>query len=220
MSKADRHRKRQKAKQAMPALAPVKKRAAQGKKRMTQLAAQEPDAPKVVLEARARHVGVRPRAETLAAMRSEMLSEPAGQAIWLATGCGQPNAGTGRLDAAQRLWRVYARLTAAEYAYQARILGRTAYPKCARIEAMPERFETRADDRPDLRREEERDKDTVNNWMRWQGHIGQLPGDMQTAIWDIVRQRREPVQDAHITMAGDRFVRAVGALVEVVERRS
>lgn len=78
---------------------------------------------------------------------------------------------------------------------------------------MPERFETREDDKPDLRSEDECHRDAVNDWMRWRGYIGQLRSDQQFALFEVVRGRAEPVVEAELTRGGGgRSVDALRAL--------
>lgn len=71
----------------------------------------------------------------------------------------------------------------------------------------------------DLQSEEARHLDAVNDWMRWLGYIGQLRSDQQYALFEIVRGRVEPVVEAELTRAGERFVDALSLLVVVVEGR-
>lgn len=82
---------------------------------------------------------------------------------------------------------------------------------------MPERFETREDDKPDLRSEDERHRDAVNDWMRWRGYVGQLRSDQQFALFEVVRGRAEPVVEAALTRAGERFVDALKELAVIVD---
>lgn len=147
-------------------------------------------------------------------MRTEALGEAAGRAIHL-SGHKEPD----------KLWAAYRGLTGAEAAYARVSLGMSLHAKTAKIEMMPERMETRADDKPDLRSEDERHRDAVNTWMRWQGYMGHLLSSEQSAIWAIVRDRADPVAKtanggAVLTRAGRDFVDAMASLSEVLERSS
>jgi len=206
MSKAQKRRNRKKARMALPELAGVPKRQQKkrGRQRMAQIQHEsERDAQKTALEARARMVG----AKDLDAMRSQALGEAAGRAIYLFAD----------KDAAQRLWTVYAGLTAAEERYARTILGKSLHAKCAKIEIAPERFEARPDDQPDLRSEDERNRDTINAWARWRGYLGCLPSVMQSDFWAVARGRVEPIQDGAITSSGHRFLGALTKLTEYVD---
>lgn len=199
------------------ALADVPRRAAQGRERMDQIK-HEADPARTVKEARARHMGVmiepEPKGDTkaaarnaakLAKMRANMLSEEAGKALHLL--CDP--------DTAKRLWGHFTALTAAEGRYH-RSIGKSLYAKTAKIEFMREVFETRADDRPDLRSQDDRDREAVSAWMRWQGLIGRLSAFEQTAIFDGYRREVTFVDAGDVKMAGVRFVAAMRALDRVV----
>jgi len=167
----------------------------------------DPDAERTVLQARARQMGVEPKDMT--DMRKEALGEPAGRAIYLM------HSG----DHAHRLWETYKGFTAAENQYARRYLGLSLHAKTAKIEMMPETFEARADDQPDLRSDEERDRHTVNRWMQWRGYIMRLPARQQTAIFDVAYGRAEPIDAGQLTPQGRRFVEAMGELAKVIEKK-
>lgn len=208
MGKGDR---RGKAKQELAdavALAPVPRKEKDGKSTRAKRTAQklsERDPQKAALQARARMMGVDDTVRNRQAMRSQALGEAAGRAIHI--GCDP--------DTAERLWRVYADFTATEERYARTVLGKGLHAKTAKIETMPERFETRPDDRLDLRDEDQRHRDAVNAWMRWRGYIGQLHSHEQHAIFAVVRGRVEPVVDAALTQPGKRFVEAIEKLSEI-----
>ena len=206
MGKGDKRRNRKPL--DLPALKPAPKPKKRGRARMAQLNA-ERDPRRTALSARARMMGMTDTEIDRDEMRTAALGEAAGRALYL--GCPP--------DAARR-WGVYAGLTAAEARYSRTVLGKNLHAKCAKIEMMPERFEARQDDMPDLRSEDERHRDAVNSWMRWQGYVGQLSSFQQTAIWAIVRGRIEPVHDAKLTQPGKLFVDAMGALADVVDGQS
>lgn len=163
---------------------------------------------KVVLAARARHMGK--TAKQLDEMRLAALGEPAGMAIY--------KTHTG--DEAHRRWQAYAGFTAAEATYAKTYLGLRLHAKTAKVEYLIERFEARPDDSPDLRSEEERSRDAANNWARWRGYVGCLARPDQQAIYDVAYGRAEPMLGGKVGPYGKRFVEAVGRLADVVERGS
>ncbi|WP_424974251.1 hypothetical protein [Dinoroseobacter sp. S124A] len=175
----------------------------------------ERDPQKTAIEARKRHSGNKDKD----AMRHPAYGEPAGQALMAICGA----------DEAETLWGTYKALTAAQDKYHRRILGKGLHPKTAKLEMMPDVVESRPDDQPDLRSEDERDRDTVNAWMRWQGHLGCLPASHRLSIYQT---RTDQVQvmgsdfDAKkekivavVTGQGRRFVEAMRALQVVVDLR-
>ena len=195
----------------MPKLAEVPKRDKSGcfAERTRQQGDKEPD--RVALEARARHMGMDgSKAERRRAMRTVMLGEAAGRAIYLVYG-DSPRAAA--------LWRVYADMTAAEDRYARMVLGRSLHAKTSKVEFAPDRFEARADDRPDLRSEDEKIRAVVSSWMRWRGHIGCLESGQQSALFAVVRGRVEPVNCGIITTSGKAFLSALNTLEKFTSGR-
>jgi len=190
-------RKIKKAKNAAFDLAETPKREANGQAQRGSRPERRADRP--ALEARARRMG-RPEKQAND-LRAQMLSEDAGVAIWMI--CDP--------EPANRLWGHYVALTAAEARYH-RSIGKSVHPKCAKIEMMQERFETRDDDQIDIRTEEERDRQAVSTWMRWQGAIGCLLSSEQQAIQSVVRDSVTLIRDAMPTSAAARFVSAMKRL--------
>jgi len=166
----------------------------------------EPGIQKIVFAARARQAGKKPK--DLTEMDREAYGEAAGVAI-LAIHGG---------DTAKRLWDAYRGFTAAEATYAKYYLGLRLHAATAKLEMMPERLETRPDDKPDLRTEEERSRDAANAWMRWQGFIMHLPCYQQAAIYDVSYGRVEPMSEGRITDHGRRFVWAMERFADVVDR--
>lgn len=199
--------KRRFRKLAMPELADVPRKKKRGRARMDELKA-EPDAQMVVLTARARQSGVTPK--DITDMRNPAYGEAAGRAIFA----------THKPEAAQRIWDVYRAFTASEATYARYYLGLRLHAATAKLEMMPDRLETRPDDKPDLRTEEERSRDASNAWMRWQGLIMHLPDFHQHAIYDVSYGRVEPMAEGRITDSGRRFVWAMERFTEVVEKKS
>ena len=220
MGKGDKPRaKARKAefKRAMPTLPEVKRPMKRGRARMEQIKDDQGEA-SVVLKARARMAGVTLRPEIkkngeknheaiksnnakLAKMRSQSLGEAAGIALHLSLPGHE----------AARLYAHYAGLTAAEDRYH-RSIGKSIHAKTAKIEMMPERVETRADDTPDLRTQDERDEAAKSAWRRWDGLLDAI-GLMHRSSIDTARMGfAELVVDGSVTVHGKRFVAAMIAL--------
>lgn len=169
----------------------------------------DPPAAQTALEARARMMGRVNPAECREEMTTQALGEPAGRAIHLRH----------KGQEASRLWGVFSGLTACEARYAKIVLGVPIHAKVAKIEFMPERMETDADDDLDLRDEDEKHRDAVNAWMRWRGFVQHLTSANQSAIWAVVRQRSEPVNQGVLTPSGTRFLDALELLADVVDRQ-
>ena len=135
--------------------------------------------------------------------------EPAGQAIALSC----------EGDEARRLWDTFKRVDAADDTYARRYCGIRRFPNVGKLEYLPETMETRPDDRPDSRTTDEKDRDAVNEWMRWQGLFGRIGRDNHTAIVDAMRQRARLVHAGRATRAGAAFVAAMRALDDQYQRR-
>lgn len=196
---------KRRAKKAMPEIAATPRRKSRGRQRMAEIKA-DPEAQRTVLEARARQSGKAPK--ELTEMRDPALGEGAGRAIHAIH----------RGEAAKRLWSVYTGFTAAEATYAKHYLGLRLHANTAKLEMMVERIETRADDKPDFRTEEERSRDASNNWMRWRGYIMHLANPDQRVIFDVAYGRAEPMDAGQITRTGLHFVSAMEQLADVVDR--
>lgn len=215
MGKGDKQRARARKKDqrvaaGLPELAEVPRREKDGastRVKRTVSVRQERAPDKVALQARARMMGQ--EGQPLELMRTQALGEEAGQAIYLAHGVDPKRAAA--------LWAVYAAFTASEARYARVVLGKSLYAKSGKIETMPERFEARADDEPDLRTEDEKHRDAVNSWMHWRGLIGQLRALEQSALFDAAHGRVSLVCAASVTPAGHRFVMALERLEETAK---
>ncbi len=190
-------------------LAEVPRKKARGWARMQELQTAEAQADEKSheerLAVRARHVGAKADKKGLAQMKHVMLSEPAGQAIWIGS------------DDANALWEVYSGLTRAEARYATVVLGTNIHAKVAKVEFLPETFEARSDEPPDERTEDEKHRAAVNAWMYWKGKLGCLSAHKHTAIMDIARCRKEPVVEGELTQAGRKFIESLKALKDFVD---
>lgn len=193
------------AKKAMPALAPVPQREADGRTKRSLNPDHERSPDQVVLKARARHMGRKDYRD----MAHPAYGEAAGQAIMASRDEGR----------AKELWEVYKTFTAVEAIYAKTYLGLRLHAKTAKVEYLIETFEARPDDRPDYRTEEERSKDASNRWAIWRGYLMCLPKPVQGFIKDAAYGRGEPMAGGKVTAFGRRFVAAVELLAKEVEIR-
>lgn len=164
----------------------------------------EPDPRVVVLSAR-----IRAGATNADDASRPIWGEPAGQAIAM----------TCDTDEARRLWDTFKRVDAADDAYARRYCGIRRFPNVGKLEYLPETLETRPDDRPDSRTQDEKDRDAVNEWMRWQGLFGRIGRDNHTAVVDAMRQRARLVHAGRVTKSGAAFIAAMRALDDQYQRR-
>lgn len=207
MGKGDKRRK----KKSLPKLAATPKRKNRGWARMRDIqiaeeqVARDPTITHTVLDARARLLGKDP-AKHRDEMRSPIASDEAGRAIMSAL----------RGDHQKKAWGAYTGLISARDRFY-RSIGKSPYPKTGNIETAPERFETRADDRPDLRTQEQKDVAAEAAWMRWQGYVMRLSIAEQTAIWDHVTRGVIVHENALTTWRGRLFAEALLKLAEVSE---
>ena len=187
------------AKRAMPDLAEVPRKKARGKKRMAQIK-RDPDAERTVLQARARQSGKTP--SDLTEMRHTAYGEDAGRAIY-AIHDG---------DTAKAAWDTYRALSAAYRRYLSICIGASVDAKTAKIEMMPERFETSASDTPDMRSEDERHRAAMNAWQGWKMALDALPLGQSAAIYSALHGWGQLMDGGEVTDQGRRFVLAMAAL--------
>jgi hypothetical protein len=190
-------------------LAAVEAREADGRPKRSQSPTYEKDAAVGPLQARCRHAGKEPTAANMRTVTAQSFEGEAGMAI---------NAGAKDAREVERLWQVFTGLDGAEARYYRLYIGVSRHAKTAKIEMEPEPIETRPDDRPDLRDEDERARDAVNGWMRWQGYLGHLAAYEQTAIHDALKQRCDMQREGRLTTAGQSFIHALRRLADVVEQ--
>ena len=166
----------------------------------------------VALAARCRQMGTdHTKPENRARARAQTLEGPIG--VMLNIGCPDT-------DEIQRIWAVWHGLTSAQAAYSRRYLGINQHAQGANLQAVPEPWEVRPDQQTDTRTPDEKDRDAVNVWMRWEGHLGCL---VQSDRVMISRAARGVVPDlvsgGRLTRAGGAMLAAFGRLADVVERR-
>lgn len=164
------------------------------------------DARATVLSARCRQMGIADNRANRRAMTWEGFGDPAGMALHI-----------GATDEAERndLWDTFKRIDAAEDAYARRYIGIRRFPNVGKVEFLPERFETSADDALDTRTDAEKDRDAVSGWMRWQGYLGHLHAAHHQAILAAMRRRVELTTDGKLRGAGTLFVEGMRRLRKV-----
>lgn len=150
----------------------------------------------VVREARARHLEM----QASDIMDAPMLGEQAGRAICI---------GATDEAEAERLWETFKIMDAAAETYARRILGRSRFPAVAKMEYLPERFETRADDRIDIRTPEEKDIRAKKEWLQWCDLSSNLQPPLHAALHMSLRHKVQLHQGRGLTGAGRLFLAAI-----------
>lgn len=117
----------------------------------------------------------------------------------------------------ETLWKTYCDFDHVDHVYFSRVLNRSRFPAGAKMEFVPERVEADPDARPDLRSDEEKARNAVADWMRWQGYLGRLPGQQRSAVIRAVRQMDMVLIDEKVTPQGRFFVEALRALAGAKE---
>lgn len=120
---------------------------------------------------------------------------------------------------ADKLWSLFKAADASDEAYARRFVGIRRFPNVGKLEYLPESFETRVDDKPDHRTQEEKDRDAVTTWMRWQGHFGRIGRDHHSAIVDAMRHRARLTHAGRLTRTGAAFISAMRALDAATQKR-
>lgn len=151
-----------------------------------------------VISARVRQTGM--AADTV---RAEMFGDICGKAI----GMGAKSA-----EEARDLWQTFKALTGDAETYYRRRIGRPLFPNVSRIEFLPDRMETRADDRPDLRSADEKEADARNRWTMWRGRLDRMTKAEATAIDIAMRHIVILFHMGRLTRHGLRFVEAMRTL--------
>lgn len=209
MGKGDRKKKLPKAKKATEGfgLAPTPKREKSGCFVERTRQQREGDPREEVLAARCRRIGIPNTVENRLSMNHSVFGDDAGIVINVKA------SGNSERDL---LWKTFCDLDRAEETYHRRILQKSRHAKCGKMEILPERFEAQMSDSIDTRDDDEKDRDAVNNWMRWRGYVDHLDAEVRTDFWAGVYLRRELHRNGAPTEGGKAFFKAIKALSEVV----
>ena len=123
-----------------------------------------------------------------------------------------------RPDERSKLWDVFHRWTRAEVTYRVRYIGQREQPASAALMMVHDRIETDPSLIVDVRDDDQRDRDAVNVWMRWQGFLGHLPKE-QASILHCARRGDGPAlwQDKKPTALGKLAVEALRGLADASE---
>lgn len=186
-------------------LAEIPKRQPNGQRRDRSDAPNDPK--KTVLQARVRHFG----GEDTAKGRSALSDDFCGSQIGLVMKATCSDA------ECKRLWQTFRSWCAAEDQYRRRYIGQSEHPKGAAIAMVPDRMETDTSHTVDLRDPEQRDRDAISGWMRWQGYLGHLSREHHRAIVDARLERVELWSEQKPTRRGLLALEALRALHVVVE---
>lgn len=206
MGKGDR-KKGRKIPKGIPALAKIekKKQPRQGG-RFTM--ADDPQ--ETALMARARHLDVDYSRAAKPALACPQMGHPLGVVMLVV--CDKSDVA--------RLWSVFYGFCQAERTYRMRYLGQSGSPKGATIQMAHERFETEQSHTVDVRSNEEKDRDAVNNWMRWRGYIGHLRSEMASLLYAAERGDGPVlVRGPQPTDSGRETLKALMALSDVSETK-
>lgn len=170
MTKANRARKklaekrrRALASAGLPELAPIKRRDAQARKNGRFIKIEE-DPTITALNARCARLGIPADEKGRSIAKGQHLCCDLGYVLEY---CCKP-------DERARLWDVFHRWTRAEVTYRVRYIGQGGQPASAALMMVHDSIETDPSLIVDVRDDEQRDRDAVNGWMRWQGYLGHL----------------------------------------------
>lgn len=140
----------------------------------------EADVRKVVEDARRRHLAAKADAD----MSDRLLGCETGRAIRLA----YP-----KDDEATPIWQTWCDMDAASETYHRVVIGKTRFPSVMRVEYLPEVFEVRHDQRPDLRTPDEKAAQAKRVWLDWCARLARLPpmehAALHMALWRKVKLR-------------------------------
>jgi len=117
-----------------------------------------------------------------------------------------------------RLLTLWGRIDADHHAYFLHVLNRPRFPNVAKMEILPDPFEARPDDRPDLRTPEEKASHAKAAWNRWRNLFKAMTGHERVMIDDGIYGVREFVRDGKPTTSGMAFVAALRVVQGMVEK--
>lgn len=185
-------------------LAETPKRQPNGQKRQRADAPNDPQ--KTALQARVRQFGGKDTKTGRKALSDEFCGSQIG--LVMKATCGDAEC--------QRLWQTFRAWCAAEDQYRRRYLGQCEHAKGAAIAMVPDRLETDTSHSVDLRDPEQRDRDAVQTWMRWQGNLGKLSRQHMAALHDARLERVVLWRDCEPTARGLVALDALKALHKIV----
>ena len=197
------------------ALKPIPKREAQPRDREGRFSRPPVDPRRETLDSRCRRFGLTPNDDNREIVGSSWMGCDLGFVIEART------SGRDHMHQKARHWDVFSRWSRAEATYRARYLGQGEQPASAALQMIPDRMETDSSATVDLRTPDERDRDAVSSWMRWQGFLGHLPRESRTVL-HCARRGDGPAlwRDGEPTPAGLVALDALRDLSDVTERRT
>lgn len=160
-----------------------------------------------VMWARAQRMGVEPNS----ALAAPEFGDDAGRAIY--------DVAKDR-DEAAKLWQIFKSFDRVHATFSHKINGLSRFPNVAKLEYQHERFETRDDDRPDLRGEDEKIADARNRMGQWRDAIGRLHWWHRKSILDAIWSQGEDnilSKGGKATTAGQTLVAALRCLRDEVD---
>lgn len=214
MAKAYTKGAKRRAKKALPELAAVPRKYKSGNRK-------EPESKnpqRVALEARCRHFGIGGSVKDQIRVSAPHMGCQIGKVMEHEISSEKAK---GKEEIAA-LWGLLCRLGAAYATYRRRYIGQAEEPACQAImvsqefNAWSEAMETTsgADDRTS----EERDRAAVTNWMRWQGHLGELTSQQSVALHSARRDDPGLWVDAKPTERGIAAMEALRELRRLVDK--
>mgnify|MGYP000085429732 CR=1 FL=1 len=205
-SVAERLRQKKAAKK-LPGLAPIEKAK---QHRVGGRFAKDEDPRKTALTARCRQLGNDGSRKDQEDAANPMLSHPMGYVIQ--SEC--------KKDHAAILWDVWQRYSMAERTYRMLYLGTTGDPQGAAIAMVPDKMQTDQSFNVDLRTREERERQAVASWMRWQGYLGQMGAVAASTLRKAERGDGKPLwDDAKPTYQGRCALTSLSVLAGIVDSR-
>lgn len=195
-------------------LAPIPKRDKQPRNREGQFARPPEDPRRDALNARCIRFGLDPSARNREIVVAPWMGCDLGFVIEART------SGKDHMHQKARLWDVFSRWARAEATYRARYLGQREQPAGAALQMIPDRMETDQSATVDVRSPDDRDRDAVTGWMRWQGFLGHLSRDASTVLHHARRNDGPTLwYDGQPTPAGLIALAALRDLADVSERK-
>lgn len=194
------------------ALAPIPKREKQRRDGNGRFARPQEDPMRVTLDRRCRRFGLAASEGNREICRSPWMCCDLGFVIEART------SGRDHMRQKSRLWDVFTRWCRAETAYRTRYLGQSETPANAALLMVPDVMETDQSATVDVRTPDDRDRDAVNGWMRWQGYLGRLSAEHRKILHHARRDDGPALwRDGLPTPSGVMALAALRDLVDVTE---